>query len=149
MSQHTGGRPGTDDVRAGRRVKEDPADGFVIELVSVLAGVLLVIAGGFSIFQGAAAIADGDFYAAGSDYLYHFNMTVWGWVHVVIGVLCVIVAVGVLRGSSWGQVAGMLIAGLSALANFAFLPHYPLWAITVIAVDLLIIYALSTQLRRG
>jgi hypothetical protein len=127
----------------------DTGGGFVTDLVSMLAGVLLIIAACFSMLQGAAAIANGDIYAAGSDYLFQFNMTAWGWVHLVIGVLCLIVAIGILRGTSWGQLCGMLVAGLSAVANFAFLPHYPLWAITVIAVDLLIIYALSTQLKRG
>jgi membrane-associated PAP2 superfamily phosphatase len=119
------------------------------DVVGVLAGVLLLMSGAFEILQGAAAIANGDLYSAGSDFLYQFNMTVWGWVHLVIGVLSIIVGIGILGGRSWALVAGMIIAGLSAIANFAFLPHYPLWAITVIAVDLLIIHALSVQLRRA
>ncbi|WP_345518323.1 DUF7144 family membrane protein [Nocardioides conyzicola] len=118
------------------------------DLVSVFAGVMLLISGAFGILQGASAIANDDLYSAGSDYLYKFDMDVWGWTHVVIGVLCVVVAIGILRGSSWAQVSGMIIAGLSAVANFAFLPRYPLWAITVIAVDILVIHALSTQLKR-
>jgi hypothetical protein len=149
MSEYAGGRPVAGEARTGTRVSNDPAGGFMTDVISMFAGVLLLVAAGFSILQGAAAIANGDIYAAGSDYLYDFNMTVWGWVYLVLGVLGLIVAIGVLRRTSWGQVSGMIIAGLSALANFASLPHYPLWAISVIAVDLLIIYALSTQLKRG
>jgi hypothetical protein len=119
------------------------------DVVSVLAGVLLLMNGAFEILQGASAIANDDLYSAGSDFLYQFDMTTWGWVHLVIGLLSIVVGIGVLAGKSWGLVSGMIIAGLSALANFAFLPHYPLWAITVIAVDLLIIHALSVQLRRA
>jgi hypothetical protein len=127
----------------------DPAEGFMTDFVSVFAGVLLLMSAAFGILQGASAIANDDLYSAGSDYLYKFDMDVWGWTHVVIGVLCVVVAIGILRGSSWGQISGIIIAGLSAIANFAFIPHYPLWAITVIAVDLLIIHALAIQLKRG
>ena len=130
------------------KLRDDPTEGFMTDFVGVLAGVLLLMSGAFEILQGASAIANDDLYSAGSDFLYQFNMTTWGWVHLVIGVLSIIVGIGILAGRSWGQVAGMIIAGLSAIANFAFLPHYPLWAITVIAVDLLIIYALSVQLRR-
>src|SRR5690349_19343922 len=116
------------------QVREDPTAGFMTDVVAVLAGVLLLMSGAFEILQGASAVANDDLYAAGSDFLYQFDMTVWGWVHLVVGVLSIIVGVGVLGGRSWALVAGMIIAGLSAIANFAFLPHYPLWAITVIAV---------------
>lgn len=134
---------------AGRRVAADPAAGFMTDFISIFAGVLLLINAGFGILQGASAIANDDLYAAGSEYLYRLDMTVWGWTHVVIGVLSAIVAVGILRGTSWGYVAGMIIAGLSAIANFAFLPLYPFWAIIVIALDVLVIHALATQLKRG
>ena len=132
-----------------RRTPTDPDTGFMSDFVSIFAGVLLLISAAFGILQGASAIANDDLYSAGSEYLYKFDMTVWGWTHVVIGVLCLLVAIGILRGSSWGQVSGMVIAGLSAITNFAFLPHYPLWGITIIALDLLIIWALSTQLKSG
>ena len=119
------------------------------DFISMFAGVLLLISGAFGTLQGASAIANDDLYSAGSEYLYKFDMTAWGWVHVVLGVLCLVVAIGILRGSSWAQVSGMIIAGLSAITNFAFLPHYPLWAITIIALDLLIIWALSAQVKSG
>jgi len=129
------------------QIPAEPAHGFLIDFVSILAGVLLLINAAFGILQGASAIANDDLYSAGSDYLYKLDMTVWGWTHVVIGVLCFVVAIGILRGASWGQVSGMVIAGLSAIANFAFLPYYPLWGITIIALDVLIIWALSVQLK--
>ncbi len=119
------------------------------DFVSTLAGVLLIVAATFEILQGAAAIANDDLYASSSEYLFRFDLTVWGWVHVVIGVLCFIVAVGILRNASWAQISGIIVAGLSAMANFAFLPYYPIWAIIVIAINVLIIYALSTKLKDG
>jgi hypothetical protein len=120
--------------------------GLWADLVSTFGGVLLLISGAFEILQGLAAITNQDLYSAGSDYLYKFDMTVWGWVHVVIGVLSAIVAVGVLARRSWGQITGVVIAGLSMIANFAFIPRYPLWSLIVIAVDALVVWALLTQL---
>ena len=119
----------------------------MVDFVAILAGVLLLLNAAFGILQGASAIANDDLYSAGSDYLYKLDMTVWGWTHVVIGVLGFVVAIGILRGASWGLVSGMIIAGLSAIANFAILPYYPLWGITIIALDVLIIWALSVQLK--
>jgi hypothetical protein len=71
---------------------------------------------------------------------------VWGAIHLVIAVLSAVVAVGVLTRRSWGQVCGAIVAGLSMLINFAFLPHYPLWSMVVIALEALVIWALLTQL---
>jgi len=74
-------------------------------------------------------------------------MTTWGWVHLTIGVLGVAVAIAILRWAAWGQICGIIIASLSMLTNFAFIPLYPWWAITIIAFNLLVIWALSVQLR--
>lgn len=148
MSQTRMGTGGSYDPASTRAREESPGGALMTDLVSMFAGVMLLISAAFGIIQGISAIANGDLYAAGSDYLYTFNMAFWGWTHLVIGVLCLAVAVGILVGASWGQVVGMIIAGISALANFAFLPHYPLWAITIIAVDVLVIRALAVQLER-
>jgi hypothetical protein len=128
---------------------EYSARGFWADLVGTFAGVLLMIAGIFQILQGGSAVANDDLYSAGNDYLYQFDMDVWGTVHLVIGAVSVVVSVGILRGKSWAQVAGMIVAGVSSVANFAFLPEYPLWAITVIAFDLVVIWALSAQYAHG
>ncbi len=108
--------------------------------------MILLVAGGFGMIQGASAVANDDLYSQGSDYLYQFDMTAWGWVHLVLGAIGVLVAVGILMRKSWAFVSGMLVAGLSMLTNFAFIPHYPFWAITLIALDVLVVWALSNQL---
>jgi hypothetical protein len=59
-------------------------------------------------------------------------------------VTCV-VSIGILMRRSWGQLAGMVVVSVSMISNFAFLPHYPLWGITIIALDVVIVWALSTQ----
>jgi hypothetical protein len=121
--------------------------GTIADLGATFAGVLLIIASSMDILQGLSAIANDDLYSAGTEYLYKLDMTAWGTVHLILGVLGIVVGVGILKRVSWGQVTGMIVAGLGILTNFAFLPHYPLWSIVIIAFDGFVIWALSVQLR--
>jgi len=117
------------------------------DVVGLMAGTLLGMVSLLQILEGIAAIAQDDLYASGVDYVYRFDTTAWGWTHVVVGVLCSVVAVGILARRSWGQVTGITVAVLSTIANFAFLPHYPLWSLTIIGFNVLIVCALCAQLR--
>jgi hypothetical protein len=122
--------------------------GLAADVTATFAGVLLMIASFFDILQGASAVANDDLYAQGSEYLYKFDMTAWGWIHVVIGVLGVAVSIGILRRAGWGQVTGIIVAGLSMLTNFAFLPVYPVWGAFIIGFNALVIWALCVQMRK-
>ena len=82
-----------------------------------------------------------------ADYLYEFDLSTWGWIHLVLGLLGICVGVGILMRRSWAQLTGVMIAGLSMLANFAFLPYYPFWAMTIIALNVLVIWALIAHGR--
>jgi hypothetical protein len=115
--------------------------------VALVAGFLLAVVAAFEILQGIAAIAKDDVYANGPDYAYKLSLEGWGWTHVVIGLLLTAVALGILAQQSWGRVTGLVVAGLSMLANFAFIPYYPVWSLTIIAVNVLVIWALCTLLR--
>ena len=117
------------------------------DLASTFGGVLLLATACFGFLQGASAVANDDLYSSGSAYLYEFDMTVWGWTHIVIAVLSAVVAVGILARKSWGQVTGVIVCGLSMIANFAFIPRYPLWSLIVIAVNVLVVWALTIQLK--
>ena len=121
--------------------------GAVADVTSTFAGVFLIFAALFDMLQGASAIANDDLYSAGSPYLYDLDMTTWGWVHVVLGVFGVVVAIGILARKGWGQVAGIVVAGLGMITNFAAIPHYPVWAIIVMGFYVLVIWALTTQRR--
>ena len=76
------------------------------------------------------------------------SYTGWGWVHLLLGVLVLAAGFGVMAGKTWARMVGIVLAGLSALANLVFIAAYPLWAIIVIAVDVAVIFALATN-RRG
>jgi hypothetical protein len=95
-----------------------------------------------SFFAGLAGIINNKFYVITPNYAFKIDVTAWGWIHLILGVIVVAAGIGLLTGQTWARVVGVVIAVLSALANFLFLPHYPLWSILVIALDLMIIWAL-------
>jgi hypothetical protein len=130
-----------------RRSTDYSVRGTVADLTATFAAVLLLITSLMEILQGLAAINDPEFFAAGADYVYDFDVAAWGWVHVILGVVSVCVAIGVMTRQGWAQVLGMIIAGLGMLTNFVWLPHYPLWAIVLIALNGFVIWALSVQLK--
>jgi hypothetical protein len=77
----------------------------------------------------------------------YLDLTTWGWVHIVAGVLVVLAGFGVLSGNVLARTVGVILAGLSIVANFLFLPVYPLWSIIVITIDVLVIWALTAHGR--
>ena len=114
---------------------------------TAFAGVMMIMVGGFQILAGIAAIAKDQLYVATPNYILEFDATEWGWIHLLLGLLVLFAGFAVLSGQTWGRVIGILLAVLSALANFAFIPVYPFWAITIIALDVFIIWALAAHGR--
>ena len=115
--------------------------------LTVAAATFLMIAGVWHALAGIAAIVHDDVYLATPQYIYSFDLTAWGWVHLLLGVLQIVAGFAVLKGQMWARVVGITMAGLSMIANFLFLPHYPLWSLLIIALDGAIIWALATYRR--
>jgi hypothetical protein len=109
---------------------------------SLFAGAALMLSGPLSILMGASGIADDSLFAA-SQYSYRFDLTAWGWIHLVVGLVLVIAGLGVVTNKSWGRGADAAAAGISLITQFMFVPYYPVWAIPVMTLDLLIIFALT------
>jgi hypothetical protein len=111
---------------------------------TVFAGMLLLIAGVMAILEGIVGIAkDSVYVVTRGDYTYKFDVSAWGWIHLVLGIIAVLVGYGVLTGAAWARLAGMAIAGLSMIANFMFLPYQPVWSVIMIAIDVFVIWALA------
>jgi hypothetical protein len=114
----------------------------------VFGGVMLILMGAFQIVQGLVALFDDGFYAVSSNGLVvDVDYNTWGWLHLVIGVVGVLVGVGLLAGNLAARMAGVVIAFLSALANLAFASAYPVWSVIVIAIDVIVIYAIIVHGR--
>ena len=112
----------------------------------VFAAVLAITMGVFEAIEGLIAIFNDQYYLVGSSGLVvSVDYTVWGWVHLVIGVVAVAAGVGLLQGRNWGRIVVIVLAGLSALVNLGFLSAYPIWSTIVIALDVIVIFALTVH----
>jgi hypothetical protein len=114
--------------------------------VNVFAAVMLLTVGALQVLQGIAAALDDEIFVKGVKYTYKIDLTAWGWIHIIVGAIAVAVALGILAGQTWGLAAGVGVAGLGVLTNFTWLPYYPLWALVLIAFNVLVIWSLCTQI---
>ena len=109
---------------------------------------MMMLLGGFQAIQGLVAIFDNGYYAVTEKGLViDVDFTVWGWVHLLLGVLIAVSGVGILSGNMGARIVGVLFAGLSAILNLLFIEAYPVWSIIVITVDVLVIFALTVHGR--
>jgi hypothetical protein len=116
------------------------------EGIGIFAGAALLTVGIFQFLEGVSAAAKDDVLVGTPNYVFEFDLTTWGWIHIVFGIVVAIVGGAILAGQKWALVAGIALAMVSALMNFVWLPYYPAWAILIIAFDIAVIWALSTIL---
>ncbi|MFG2562193.1 hypothetical protein [Streptomyces sp. NPDC048496] len=116
--------------------------------ITVLAAALMIFGGTMAILEGVAAIAKDDLFLATRHYVFEFSLSGWGWVHLVLGIVIVLAGCAVLTGALWASYFGVFVAGLGAIANFLWVPYYPLWAMTLVAVNIFIVWALCTGMHR-
>jgi hypothetical protein len=110
---------------------------------TVFAATVLMLVGVFQSIAGLVAIFDDDFYVVTRNYTFDLDTTVWGWIHLLIGISLVFVAWGLFSRSTWAGVTAIFLASLSAVANFFFIPYYPFWSLLVIALDIWVIWSLT------
>lgn len=123
-----------------------PAERAWAEGIAIFAGSILATLGVFQFLEGLSAVAKDDVYVRTPNYLFDLDLAAWGWAHMIIGAGAVLVGVCLLLGQYWALIAGICVAVVSALANFAFLPFYPWWTLLIIVFDLAVIWALSTMI---
>ncbi len=110
---------------------------------AIFAGFLMILSGTFQIIQGLAAVFNDELFVVGPSYIYQFDLTTWGWVHVIVGAIIALAGLAIFSGRAWGRIIGIIIALLSAIANFFYIPYYPIWSIIIITLDVIIIWALA------
>ena len=111
------------------------------------AGVMLVMVGLFHAIQGFVALLSDDFYAATPNYIFRLDLTTWGWIHLLLGLLVIAAGAGLFFGQTWARALAIIAASVSMLGNFAWLPNYPIWGLTLIALDVFIIWAVIVHGR--
>jgi succinate-acetate transporter protein len=111
------------------------------------AAVLMIFGGIMAVFAGIAAIAEDDVFIATPNFSYEFSLTGWGWLHLILGIVVALAGFALLSGAVWARAVGIVLAGLSMVANFAWLPYAPVWSIVLIVVDGFVIWALCAPRR--
>ena len=112
---------------------------------STFAATVMLVAGLFQFVEGLVTLVNGpEFLVRTASYVFTFNATAWGWFHMVIGLGAAVAGAFIFTGNLVARSVGIAFAVLSALGNFLWLPSYPVWAIIVIALDVIVIWALST-----
>jgi uncharacterized membrane protein len=107
------------------------------------AATMLVLIGIFQAIAGLVAIFDDNFYVVTQNYTFDLDTNAWGWIHLILGILLVVVGYFLFAGATWAGVTAIVLAVLSAVANFFFIPYYPFWSILVIALDVWVIWSLT------
>lgn len=112
---------------------------------TMFAGVLLLVDGILGILNGIAGIAADDVYTRIGSYVFEWDLTAWGWIHLIIGAIAAVTGVGILRNAGWARAVGVALAGLIIIMNFIWLPYLPLWGLIGIAIGIFVIWALCAD----
>jgi len=114
---------------------------------TIFASILLIMIGVFQAISGLVAIVNDTFYVVGEVWIFQFDISTWGWIHLLIGLALALAGFFLFGGAMWARVVGIVVASIAAIANFAWLPWYPLWSIIIITVSVFVIWALSVHGR--
>ena len=112
----------------------------------VFAGTMMLMLGTFHAIAGLVALFEPDYYLVGHNGLVvTADFTAWGWIHLILGALVAFAGCALFVGQAWARIVAVVVAMVSALVNLAFLSAYPLWSAIMIAVDVLVIYAVTAH----
>lgn len=114
---------------------------------SMFAGVILIMVGCFQAIAGLVAIVNDEFYVIGHEWIFKFDATTWGWIHLILGIILLASGAGIFVGNVLARTVGVLVALGSAVVSFAWMPWYPVWAILIVALDVAVIWSLTAHGR--
>jgi hypothetical protein len=114
---------------------------------TVFAGVIMLLVGLFHAVAGLVAIFDDEFYVVAANYTFEFDLSAWGWIHLIGGIVVALGGIAVFSGATWARIVGITLAVVSAVINFFFLPYYPWWSLLMIGLAVWVIWSLSRPLE--
>lgn len=116
------------------------------------AAIMLLMVGAFNVIDGFAALLKDDAFVNTGKGLLVFNLTAWGWILLLFGVVQILTGLALLQGATWARVIAVLVALVNAVGQLAFLSAYPIWSTVIIAVDIIVIWAVivhGEEMREG
>jgi hypothetical protein len=126
--------------------KSAPVSGLAVG-VTITAAIILMIGGVLHAMEGVVGLATNEFYVSTQNWIFKFDVTTWGWIHILVGIIAVLAGIGLFSGAVWARTLGVIVAAVSILVSFAWLPYYPVWAVVVIVFDFFVIWALTEHGR--
>ncbi|HZE38634.1 MAG TPA: hypothetical protein VE172_07450 [Stackebrandtia sp.] len=114
---------------------------------TVFAATVMIVLGFFQVMMGISALAHDRIFVTVNNYVYGIDTTSWGWIHLILGAVIVITGCFLFMRTMWARALGIVLAVVSAVGNFMFMPYYPLWSMVVIALNIFVIWSLATVVQ--
>jgi hypothetical protein len=121
---------------------EQEVSGWALGAIA-FAATMMTLIGVFQALAGLVAIFNDEFYVVARNYTFDLDVSAWGWIHLVLGIAIFATGLGLFARATWAGIVGIMLCMLSAIANFFFIPYYPIWSLVVIALDIWVIWALT------
>ncbi len=109
------------------------------------AALMILLIGIFQLIIGLTALVNSDFYVIEANTLVVYDITTWGWAHLLLGLALVCTGIALFSGTTWARVVAVILVAINFVVHFAFIGVYPLWSIVILILDLLILYALMVH----
>ena len=113
----------------------------------MFAAIMMLLIGFFHVIAGLVAIVDDNFYVATKEYVFQFDRTTWGWIHLIFGIVVFLAGLSLFKGAIWARTVGVILGVVSAVVGFAWLPWYPIWGIVIVVIAVSVIWALTVHGR--
>jgi hypothetical protein len=114
---------------------------------TAFAGIMMIMMGILWVISGLVAIFNDEFYVVTQNWIFQFDVSTWGWIHLILGAVILASGFGLFSGAVWARIVGVIIAVISGLVAFTWLPYYPVWGIILIAISIGVIWALTVHGR--
>ena len=114
---------------------------------TMFAAFMMLMMGVWWAIAGLVALIDDTFYVVTKEYIFQFDVTTWGWIHLILGIVILLAGFGLFSGAVWARTVGVILAFIATLVAFAWLPWYPFWAILFIIAGVGVIWALTVHGR--
>jgi hypothetical protein len=121
---------------------EPPVSGWAAGGLAFAACILTLI-GAFQVVAGLAAIFKDEFFVVSENYAFDLDVSAWGWIHLLLGAVIFLAGFGVMIGQTWARVVGITLAVLGAIVSFLFVPYHPVWALLLVVLNVMVIWALT------
>ena len=111
----------------------------------LFATTMFVIVGVLDIIFGLTMIINNEWIVFGAKEVWYLDISAWGWITFIVGALALVVAWGIYAGQTWARVVGIIVAVLAVIDAFMVMPYYTVWGITILALSVLVIWALAAH----